>query len=116
MPDDRNAQLRASQRAIDKLAEVGTKVVALSVDDEQTTSELVEKHGLTFPVGYGADAGAVAAVTGAFVDPEGGCLQSTNFVIDPAGRVVLSVYSSGAIDRLVPDDVVGIRYIRSKAA
>jgi peroxiredoxin len=61
---------------MDKLAEVGTKVVALSVDDEQATSELVEKHGPTIPVGYGADAGTIAAVTGAFVDPEGGFLQS----------------------------------------
>ena len=41
-----NAQLRAFQRASDNLAEVGAKVVALSVDDEATTAELVAKHGL----------------------------------------------------------------------
>jgi hypothetical protein len=34
-------------------------------------------------------------------------------VLDPAGNVVVSVYSSGAIGRLVPDDVVGlVRYLR----
>jgi hypothetical protein len=55
----------------------------------------------------------VAEATGAFVDPEGGYLQSTGFVLDPGGKVVISVYSSGAIGRLVPDDVVGlIRYLR----
>jgi peroxiredoxin len=110
-----NAQLRAFQRA-DALAEVGAKVVAVSVDDEPTTAALVAKHQLTFPVGHSADAAAVAAATGAFVDPEGGYLQSTGFVLDPAGRVILSVYSSGAIGRLVPDDVVGfIRYVRQHA-
>jgi peroxiredoxin len=96
--------------------QVGTKVVALSVDDEATTQELVAKHGLTFPVGHSADARAVTEVTGAFVNDEPTFLQSTGFVLDPNGRVVISAYSSGAIGRLVPDDVVGvIRYLREHA-
>ena len=112
-----NAQLRAFQRAWDSLAAVGAKVVALSVDDEVTTAELVVKHGLTFPVGHSADAKAISAATGAFVDPERGFLQSTGFVVNPEGQVVVSVYSSGAIGRLVPDDVVGlIRYLRDHAS
>ncbi len=111
-----NAQLRAFQRASDGLAEVGTRVVALSIDDEATTSDLIAKHGLTFPVGYGADAAAVSEATGAFVDPERGFLQSTGFVLDPTGAVMVSVYSSGAIGRLVPQDVIGmIRYVQSQS-
>jgi peroxiredoxin len=112
-----NAQLRAFQRASDSLTKVGAKVVALSVDDEATTAGLVAKHGLTFPLGHSADAEAISAATGAFVDPERGFLQSTGFVLNPAGQVVVSVYSSGAIGRLVPDDVVGlIRYLRDHAS
>jgi peroxiredoxin len=112
-----NAQLRAFQRATASLAEVDAKVVALSVDDEATTAELVAKHGLAFPVGHSADARAISAATGAFVDPERGFLQSTGFVLDPDGQVVVSVYSSGAIGRLVPDDVAGlIRYLRDHVA
>jgi peroxiredoxin len=112
-----NAQLRAFQRATESFTEVGASVVALSVDDEATTAELIAKHGLTFPVGHSADAAAISDATGAFVDPAGGFLQSTGFVLDPSGKVVLSVYSSGAIGRLVPEDVVGlIRYQREHAA
>ena len=112
-----NAQLRAFQRASESLAELGIGVVAASVDDEATTAELVAKHGLTFPVGYGADAAAVAASTGAFVNPDPVYLQSTGFVLDPSGHVVVSVYSSGAIGRLVPEDVIGlVRYLRSQSA
>lgn len=111
-----NAQLRAFQRAGDRLAEVDGRVVALSVDDETTTRDLIAKHGLTFPVGHSADARAVAEATGAFVNPDPIFLQSTGFVLDPAGRVAVSVYSSGAIGRLVPDDVIGmIRYMRDHA-
>ena len=44
-------------------------------------------------------------------------LQSTGFLLDPRGQVILSVYSSGAIGRLVPDDVVGmLTYLREHAA
>jgi peroxiredoxin len=110
-----NAQLRAFQRASEELTEVGAKVVALSVDDEATTAATIAKHRLSFPVGHSADAGAISAATGAFVDPERGFLQSTGFVLDPTGTVLVSVYSSGAIGRLVPEDVIGmIRYVRSQ--
>jgi len=112
-----NAQLGAFQRASATLADAGARVVALSVDDEATTAGLIAKHGLTFPVGFGADARAVADLTGAFVNQDPVYLQSTGFVLDPAGKVVVSVYSSGAIGRLVPDDVAGlVRYLREHAA
>jgi peroxiredoxin len=108
-----NAQLRAFERSSQTLAETGIRVAALSVDDEETTAALVARHKLTFPVGYGADPHAVASVTGAFVNPDPVYLQSTGFVLDPAGNVIVSVYSSGAIGRLVPDDVIGlVRYLR----
>jgi peroxiredoxin len=112
-----NAQLRAFERAGQALADAGIRVVALSVDDKETTGALVAKHKLTFPVGYGAVAPDVAALTGAFVNPDPVYLQSTGFVLDPAGNVVVSVYSSGAIGRLVPEDVVGmVRYLREHSA
>ncbi|ETK32755.1 peroxiredoxin family protein [Microbispora sp. ATCC PTA-5024] len=108
-----NAQLRAFQRDLDKLAQLDVRVVALSVDDEATTRATIDKHHLTFPVGYGADAGAVSKMIGSFVNPEPEYLQSTGFVLDPEGKVIVSVYSSGAIGRLVPEDVAGlIRYVR----
>jgi len=111
-----NAQLRAFQRAGDSLAGAGIKVAALSVDDEPATAELIAKHGLTFPVGHSADARAIAGLTGAFVNPGPVYLQSTGFVLGPAGRAVVSVYSSGAIGRLVPEDVIGlVRYLREHA-
>jgi peroxiredoxin len=107
-----NAQLRAFQRSLDRLTGLGILVAAVSVDDGATTKNLIAKHGLQFPVGHSADARAVAAATGAFVNPDPAYLQSTGFILDPASRVVVSVYSSGAIGRLLPDDVIGLaRYL-----
>ena len=107
-----NAQLRAFQRSLDRFADFGILVAALSVDDEATTQDLIATHGLRFPVGHSADAHAVAAATGAFVNDDPVYLQSTGFILDPSSRVIVSVYSSGAIGRLVPDDIIGlVRYL-----
>ena len=100
----------------ERLADAGVRVVALSVDDEATTRETIEKHGIEFRVGYGADAHALAAATGAFVNEDPVYVQSPGFVLDPDGRTVVSVYSIGAIGRLVPEDVVGlVRFEREHA-
>ena len=64
-----NAQLSAFQRSLDSLADLDISVVALSVDDEATTADLIARHGLRFPVGHSADAAAIAHATGAFVNP-----------------------------------------------
>jgi peroxiredoxin len=110
-----NAQLRAFQRAADKLDTLDVKIVALSVDDEASTRELIAKHDLMFPVGHSADAAAIHDATGAFVNRDPVYLQSTGFVLDRAGNVIVSVYSSGAIGRLVPADVAGlVEYLESK--
>jgi peroxiredoxin len=111
------AQLRAFQRAGDSLAQAGIRVAALWVDDEKTTAEFTAKNGITFPLGHSADARTVAGLTGAFVNEDPPYLQSTGFVLDPRGKVIVSVYSSGAIGRLVPEDVTGlVRYLREHAA
>ncbi|SCE65511.1 Peroxiredoxin [Micromonospora coriariae] len=111
------AQLRAFQRSLEKLAELDIKVVAVSVDDEATTKETIAQHGLEFPLGHSADATAFAEATGAFVNEDPKYLQSTGFVLDRHGKVVVSVYSSGAIGRLVPEDVAGlVRYLREHQA
>jgi peroxiredoxin len=112
-----NAQLRAFQRSQDRLTELGAKVVALSVEDEATTQALADEHGLTFPLGHSADADEISEATGAFVNEDPKHLQSTGFVLDADSKIVVSVYSSGAIGRLVPEDVTGlIRYLREHPA
>ncbi|WP_375313673.1 peroxiredoxin family protein [Bradyrhizobium sp. A5] len=111
-----NAQLSAFARAKEKFNELEIGVVALSVDTKVDAAALVEKHRLNFPVGYGVDADKIAAATGAYVNDNPRYLQTTGFVLDPTGKVITAVYSSGAIGRLVADDVVGfVGYVKSKA-
>ena len=81
-----NAQLSRFAGAKDRLTSVGIKVVALSVDDEATTRGLIAKHKISFPMGYGADARAIAAATGAYLNEDPLYIQSTGFVLAPDGR------------------------------
>ncbi len=109
-------QLAAFSRAKDSFDGVGIRVAALSVDDEQTSAALAEKLRLTFPVAHSADVDQVAAQLGCYVNDQPRYLQSTGFVLAPDGTVVTAVYSSGAIGRLVPEDVVGLAaYLRDHA-
>ena len=59
----------------------------------------------------------IADLTGAYLNDDPRYLQSTGFVLDPEGRVLTAVYSSGAIGRLMPDDVIGlVSHAKSQAA
>jgi peroxiredoxin len=110
------AQLAGFQRASEKLAATGIKVVALSVDDEATTAGTVEKHKLSFPVGHSADVDKVAAITGAYTNETPRYLQTTDFLLAPDGKILNAVYSSGPMGSLVAEDVIGmVAYLKSKA-
>ncbi|HVJ32682.1 MAG TPA: redoxin domain-containing protein [Terriglobia bacterium] len=111
-----NMQLSGFARAKSKLDRLGIKVVALSVDNEADATALAEKYSLPFPLGYGVNADEIAASTGAYINHAPRYLQSTGFVLDPGGKVITAVYSSGAIGRLVAEDVIGfVEYLKSKA-
>ncbi len=110
------AQLMGFQRASGKLAEVGIRIVALSVDNQATTIGTIEKFRLSFPVGHSADADEVASVTGAYTNESPRYLQATGFLLAPDGKILNSVYSSGPLGRLVAEDVIGmVAYLKSKA-
>ena len=96
---------------------LGVKVVALSVDDEATSAATKAKNHVQFPVGHSADADAIAAATGAFVNPSRHFLEPAGFVLAPDGTVRAAAYATSAIGRVVAKDVVGfVGYLQSVAA
>jgi peroxiredoxin len=100
--------LAAFQRATDKLADEGIRVVAASTDPLDKARETVTEQALTFPVGYGLPLKETAATLGAFYEERRGVLQSTGYVIRPDGTIAVAQYSSGPIGRLVWQDVLGL--------
>ena len=104
-----NEQLAAFSDAAGALQKEGIKVVAFSVDDEAATEEFIARNHITFPVGHSAEIETIVAATGAYqseAPARGRFLETTGFVLAPDGTVVTAVYSSRAIGRLVPSDVI----------
>ena len=104
-----NEQMAAFVAAKEALQENGIKVVAFSVDDETATRDFIAKHDISFAVGHSADIEMIVDVTGSYrneAPTHGEFLENTGFVLAPDGRVLNAVYSSRAIGRLVPGDVV----------
>jgi peroxiredoxin len=87
-----------------RFMEKGIRIKAASVDPEGKAEEMVREHSLGFTVGWGLDPFTVSSLTGAFYEEEKGFLHATGFVIDPEGRIVNAVYSTGPIGRLTAGD------------
>ncbi len=102
-------QLAAFAAANNALSEEGIEVAAFSVDREESVLEVINKVGITFRMGHSADVEAVVRAAGVYETKHptrGHYLESTGFVLAPDGTVITAVYSSRAIGRLVPQDVI----------
>jgi peroxiredoxin len=112
------AQLRGFQTGLSRLAQEGIGVISFSADTREKASAMVAENRIEFAVGYGASVDAVAEALGVYYDPKpthtDPYLQSAGFVLGPGGKVLNAVYSSGAIGRLVWQDVLGfVQYVKS---
>jgi peroxiredoxin len=85
-----------------------TTLLAVSVDSLADAQEMIDMLNLTFPVGYGLDPIAFAEKTGAFYETERNHIQATDFILKPDGAIVNSVYASGPIGRLWPEDCIRV--------
>lgn len=114
-----NEQMASFAGATEALEKEGIKVVAFSVDDEATTKEFAVKHNIPFKMGHSAKLETIVAATGCYQSEHpqrGRFLENTGFVLAPDGTVINAVYSSRAIGRLVPNDVLRlVAFMKSQA-
>ncbi len=95
------------QSKLSELEALGITPVAASVDSAEQTGALVDELGITFPVGYGLTAGAVAPFDPWWGDDERGhYIQPAEFLVGPDGNVIASMYGSGAIGRMPVEGVL----------
>lgn len=103
-------QLKSFQSGLEKLTAEGIGVLAVSVDSLEKSKGTQKETGATFPIAYGLPVKETAEIIGAFYDAApthtAPYIHSTGFLVSPEGKVVVSVYSSGAIGRLVWQDVL----------
>ena len=80
-------------------------VVAASSDAEDKAAEMAADLG--FPVGFGVDE-AMSASIGGYWDSRRNFAQPSEFLINPAGKIVQLSYSDGPLARTQAEDVLKI--------
>ena len=96
------------QKNIERFAELGVAVVALSVDSEEDAQKMVDRHELTYPVLYGLEAAETMATIGGYINEDPAFLHPSGFVLRPDGTIATLVQSSGPIGRLTADDTISL--------
>ena len=93
-----------------ELVRANVRTVALSADPRDKARGTAELVGATYPIVFGLDALDVRDRIGCYInekrDPP--FTQSTSFLLNPDGEVVLANYSSGAVPRLLAEDVLAV--------
>lgn len=79
-------------------------LVAASVDPIEDARKVVGELSLTFPIGCGLDALAVAERLGCFYQAENPYLHASGFILQPDERIANAVYSTGPGGRLTAYD------------
>ena len=105
--------MAAFEKARPDLEALGIKVVAASVDPVDKAKEVAAD--LSFPVGYGVTR-AMADRLGSWWEDRRGIIQPSEFIVDAAGKVRTSTYSSGPIGRMDPVDVIRLVNFYDKQA
>jgi peroxiredoxin len=108
-------QLADFQALLNEFESERIKVIAGSVDPIGKAKELVEKIGITYPVGYGFNAEEISKVTGAYYEKEKKFLHPTGFLIRPDKTIANVCYSSGPIGRFIARDTFNlIKFYKSR--
>ena len=81
-------------------------IYALSTDSEEKAREMVNKHGLGYPVMFGVDGPATAEAWGSYYEQRRNILQATAFILLPDHSIASATYSTGPVGRLVADDAL----------
>lgn len=95
------------QAKLDELTELGATVIAASVENLESTKEMVEKNGLTFPVAYGLTEEQIADYHPLpNEDHHGRYVQPMEFLVLRNGTIFGSMYASGPVGRMGVDEVL----------
>ena len=92
----------------------GVEVIAASSETLDEAKNTIAELNLSYPVAYGLDPVAFAERYGAFYSDDSTYLHATGFLVDPDGKVDISVYSCGAIGRFTASDSLQILEYRLK--
>jgi len=98
-----------------ELAALGCSVYAISVDTKEQAQEMARKAGLTFPVAYGLTKAESDSFGAWWInDQHGEHNQPTEFLLSRGNVVLGSVYTSGQVGRMAPEEAIRLITTRER--
>lgn len=97
-------QLAAFEEKKVELEKLGATIVAASVDTLDQATEVMDR-GFSFQIAYDATK-ADGDLLGAWWESQRGYIQPTDFIIGRGGSVLGSMYGSGQVGRMSPDEAL----------
>ena len=85
---------------------MGLSIIAASVEPREVVEEMATKSGVIFPMAYGVTREQADTLGSWWSDDRGGYIQPTEFLLGRGGTVLGSMYASGPVGRVSPDEAV----------
>jgi peroxiredoxin len=98
-----------------ELAALGCTVYAISVDTLEQVQKMAREAGVTFPVAYGLTREESDSFGAWWIeDQHGGHNQPTEFLLGRGGTVLGSMYTSGQVGRMAPEEAIRLITTRER--
>lgn len=85
---------------------MGLSIIGASVEPREIVEEMAVKSGVTFPMAYGVTREQADILGSWWSDDRGGYIQPTELLLGRGGTVLGSMYASGPVGRVSPDEAV----------
>ncbi len=85
---------------------MGLSIIGASVEPREVVEEMATKSGVTFPMAYGVTREQADMLGSWWSDDRGGYIQPTELLLVRGGTVLGSMYASGPVGRVSPDEAV----------
>ena len=81
-------------------------IIGASVEPKEVVEEMATKSGVNFPMAYGVTREQADILGSWWSDERGGYIQPTELLLGRGGTVLGSMYASGPVGRVSPDEAV----------
>ncbi len=85
---------------------MGLSIIGASVEPREIVEEMATKSVVTFPMAYGVTREQADQLGSWWSDDRGGYIQPTELLLGRGGTVLGSMYASGPVGRVSPDEAV----------
>ena len=88
------------------MAEKGLSIIGASVEPQEIVQEMATKSGVSYPMAYGVTREQADVLGSWWSDDRGGYIQPTELLLGRGGTILGSMYASGPVGRVSPDEAV----------